>query len=402
MIEQHAEDAAFLCQLRNHAVAYPHYTLADLRELDERLDANLDGLLAAGNQGWRACAEQFEMFPEAPEFFPLVVLAVESRDAERIAFVVEALAAQPELVPGMTAALAWLDWERTAPLLAVLSARTEPPARCAWIAAHAEHGRDPGAALFATLHHEDLILRARALRAVGELGRKDCIAELRIEYTNPDETCRYSAAWSGALVGDAAATKVLVACAESAGAFAEPATAMAARRLPAAEATSWLHRLGARPENTRAALTGAAASGDPATMQWILGRMPHLEHARLAGEAFCWITGVDLQRDELESVLPDGFASGPNDDEEDENVAMDPDEHLAWPHARRIEQWWRSRHQKFPDGKRHLAGRPITEESLAEVLRSGGQRQRAAAAIELAIRSPGKPLFNVRAPAFRQ
>ena len=37
-----------------------------------------------------------------------------------------------------------------------------------------------------------------------------------------------------------------------------------------------------------------------------------------------------------------------------------------------------------------------------EVLKTGRQRQRAAAALELAILQPGKPLFNVRAPGFRQ
>ena len=34
--------------------------------------------------------------------------------------------------------------------------------------------------------------------------------------------------------------------------------------------------------------------------------------------------------------------------------------------------------------------------------RIGRQRQRAAAALELAIRQPSQPLFEVRAPGFRQ
>jgi hypothetical protein len=39
---------------------------------------------------------------------------------------------------------------------------------------------------------------------------------------------------------------------------------------------------------------------------------------------------------------------------------------------------------------------------LKTVLRDGRQRQRAAAAVELAIRQSGTPLFNVKAPGFRQ
>jgi hypothetical protein len=39
---------------------------------------------------------------------------------------------------------------------------------------------------------------------------------------------------------------------------------------------------------------------------------------------------------------------------------------------------------------------------LKTVLRDGRQRQRAAAALELAIRQPSQPLFNIAAPGFRQ
>jgi hypothetical protein len=52
---------------------------------------------------------------------------------------------------------------------------------------------------------------------------------------------------------------------------------------------------------------------------------------------------------------------------------------------------------------RYLLGRPIDDEAwLEHVLREGFQRQRAAAALELAIRRPTEPLFNVAAPAWRQ
>jgi hypothetical protein len=44
----------------------------------------------------------------------------------------------------------------------------------------------------------------------------------------------------------------------------------------------------------------------------------------------------------------------------------------------------------------------MSPEWLGQVLRDGYQRQRAAAALELAIRNPGQPLFEVRAPGSRQ
>jgi len=47
-------------------------------------------------------------------------------------------------------------------------------------------------------------------------------------------------------------------------------------------------------------------------------------------------------------------------------------------------------------------GQPISPEHLYKVLKTGFQRQRATAALELAILQPGQPLFEVRAPGFRQ
>jgi hypothetical protein len=39
---------------------------------------------------------------------------------------------------------------------------------------------------------------------------------------------------------------------------------------------------------------------------------------------------------------------------------------------------------------------------MAQVLRTGSQQQRAAAALELALLHPGAPLLDVTAPAHRQ
>ena len=54
------------------------------------------------------------------------------------------------------------------------------------------------------------------------------------------------------------------------------------------------------------------------------------------------------------------------------------------------------------NGTRYLCGKPTSEGQCQHVLRSGYQRQRAAAAIEFAMMKPGQPLFEVRAPGFRQ
>ena len=53
-------------------------------------------------------------------------------------------------------------------------------------------------------------------------------------------------------------------------------------------------------------------------------------------------------------------------------------------------------------GTRHLLGKPMTLEWLEHVLKAGSQPARAAAALELSLRQPRRPVFEVRAPGFLQ
>ncbi len=149
-------------------------------------------------------------------------------------------------------------------------------------------------------------------------------------------------------------------------------------------------------------MTGAGALGDPVSIPWLLQLMEVPELARPAGEAFSLITGVDLAYADLEGQWPAGFSAGPTEEPEDEEVAMDPDEDLPWPAPELIARWWDAHQGEFRNGVRYLAGKPLSREHLQQVLRTGLQRQRAAAAIELALLQPGQPLFAVRAPGFRQ
>src|SRR5215472_17060767 len=88
VVGQHAEDAAFLWFSRDRAVRAPHYRLKDLARLDERVEANIDGLRVAGATGWELAAKALQQ--EGPgEVFAAAVLAFESNNAERIKAVLE-------------------------------------------------------------------------------------------------------------------------------------------------------------------------------------------------------------------------------------------------------------------------------------------------------------------------
>jgi uncharacterized protein (TIGR02270 family) len=120
------------------------------------------------------------------------------------------------------------------------------------------------------------------------------------------------------------------------------------------------------------------------------------QHARVAGEAFTTITGVDIAYDDLEGEWPDGFEAGPSEDPNDDNVAMDEDEDLPWPDVKLITGWWRGQGQEFQSGQRCLLGKPVDPEHCQWILVNGKQRQREAAALEIALMQPNTPLFETR------
>lgn len=371
IVDQHAEEAAFLWILRDRSVRSPHYRLRDLADLDGRLEAHLDGLRIAGGPGREICEQELSR-GEPGEIFAAASIA---RD---LAPVLE-IAAKPELARPVVSALGWMPWEAAKLHIDALLKSKKPAERRIGIAACAVHRRDPGPALESALRDDDPLLRARALKAVGELGRVDLADHVR----------GHRKERTGAF-----ALLLLTGNGEALRSLADP---HAVRGMPVGAANGWLETLPPRP-----ALVGAGALGDPARIPWLLERMKTPALARVAGEAFSMITGADLAHENLEGTKPDGFEAGPTDDPADENVDLDPDEDLPWPDLQEVGAWWAERSSQFTPGRRYLAGRPLTPEDLTRVLVAGYQRQRIAAAIELAILSPKDGLFEVRAPGFRQ
>jgi uncharacterized protein (TIGR02270 family) len=156
------------------------------------------------------------------------------------------------------------------------------------------------------------------------------------------------------------------------------------------------------PKELRWLIQGSGIAGDPMYVPWLIRQMADTKTARVAGEAFTLITGADLDRKQLEGNRPAEVDSGPNDDPDDLNVAMDPDDGLPWPDPQKVDKWWAANGSRFQKGTRYFMGAPVTREHCIEVLKNGYQRQRILAAHYLCLLEPGTPLFNTSAPAWRQ
>jgi uncharacterized protein (TIGR02270 family) len=400
IITQHTEESAFLWVLRNNAIYSPHYALKDLAKLDTRIDAHLDGLRIAGAEGWKLCAETLAS-GEAGEVFAAGVMAFESGDAQRIQTVLDIAVTSPELSRGAISALGWLPYAQVEPHVRALLNSDNPNLRRIGIAASAVHRVDPGSALIAALNDSDVNLKSRALRAVGELGRSDLVMMLQREFHSTDEASSFWSTWSAARLGDGAGVQVLKKYLDHP-VYQRRALQMVLRCLPRPLAENVLSELIERNVLQRLVVEGMGVIGNPSFIPVLLNLMAIPEVARVAGESFTMITGVDLAYQDLEQDAPKGFEAGPTENPEDEDVSLDPDEDLPWPNPQLVEKWWERNKSRFREGQRYLLGEPIDPGNAERVLRVGRQRQRNAAALELALMNPSQPLFETRAPGFRQ
>jgi uncharacterized protein (TIGR02270 family) len=402
VVDQHAEEATFLWALRSIAVGSPHYDLRrDLSRLDDRLESHLDGLRVARHDGWMTIRPSLDV-GEAGAAFAAGVLALEGGDSARIAEVFAAVEKHPDAAPGLASAMGWLRYDLVGNHLWKLQKATVEAHRYVGIAGAALNRQDPGPFLKEALKAKEPRLLGRAFQAAGELGRTDLAGFFWTGFSHADRGVRFQAGQAAALLGDLNSIDVLKKLAVSAGPHRDEAVAMALRRMEDKERQGWQGDLLGNSDCIRQAAVGLGAVGDPALVPLLIEKMTVDKVARVAGEAFTLITGADLAYLDLERNRPEDFESGPTENPEDEDVSMDEDENLPWPDRARVEKWWAAHRSEFRPGRRHILGKLMTPEHLQWVLRHGRQRQRAAAALELALLDPKAPLFEVRAPAPRQ
>jgi uncharacterized protein (TIGR02270 family) len=257
------------------------------------VEAHLDGLRVAGELGWELCKAALGN-EENGEVFAASVMAFESGIESRIQAVFDVVLKAPELSKGVISARGWIVYEQVSLHIERLLRSESPIIQRVGLAAKAVHRKDPGPVLQTMLISSDVGLRARALKAVGELGRRNLASVVSSSLSAEDTSLRWWAAWSAALFGDGVAIPVLQQIATQMGPYAVKALTMEVRRMPAEAAHRWIRALAENPETIRVALCAAGAVGDPTTIPWLIEQMAAPALARVAGESFTMITGVDL------------------------------------------------------------------------------------------------------------
>ena len=215
--------------------------------------------------------------------------------------------------------------------------------------------------------------------------------------SDQDEGCRFWAAWSATLLGATEGFGALAEFARSPGNRSSLALDLLLRRLSIEQATAFLRPLAT--DSARRRILIRAAGGDR-------GRTVSSVAARPRGRAGQLLAQLATRSLRSPVLICRNPADCPrrktiswylNDDPDDSDVQLDEDDGLARPDPEKLRLWWKENSARFNAGRPYFWGTEKARTNWITVLSDAPQRQRRAAALELALRGPGKAMFEARA-----
>lgn len=394
LYEQQARDAAFLWHLRSVAVHQPDYRPANLARLERRIDDRLDALMHGSGLAWDVCDEELS-WQQAGETFTAATVAFRRDDPNNVARILEAGFVNDNTFRGLTSAIAWLPERHARGWTQRFLASRNLDHIHLGIAACGLRGQDPAASLTRLLQRDDCRahthLFARCLRGAGIFKRTDVADAVEAATDAEDAEVRFWALWSTVLLGRRDRVRELKPYVATDNAWRRQAVQLAFRVLPIDTAREWIDELVTDTAQARYTLKAAGVLGDPEPVPRLIEAMQDPLLARLAGEAFTTLTGCDLARAGLTHERPP--VSINLLDEQDPEVILE-DEKLPWPDPDAVAAAWKRSAQDYRLGERYFLGQAITPDYLQNVVTNGYQRQRHAAALELALHDPHLSLPN--------
>lgn len=392
IFSRYVDDASFLWLLRTIAVKQPSYSKDDITRLEKWIEYNLDGVMSSIDLGWHVCESALAM-GEPGEVFTAAVTAFKSHEVKKIELVVDAGLQDDQTFKGLVSALGWITAELVNPWINEFLISKNLDHKYLGLAVCSVRRHDAGDYLTKILSRDDCRqhkkLYTRALRLIGELRRQDLMPALKQAISSDDRDVVFWASWSAILLGNRSAVNNLKGYLRNGEAHQRRAIHIAFRVLPVDQARQWISEMAKDETLGRAVIQATAVLGDPHVVNWLIQMMKEPASARVAGEAITMITGIDLIQHSLTKAMP-------NNGVDDDNVAMDEDDKLPWPDAEKIAMLWQQQGRNFIIGQRYFMGQLISTPWLLKQLEHANQRQRCAAALELALTDPAHGFYNTQ------
>jgi len=151
-----------------------------------------------------------------------------------------------------------------------------------------------------------------------------------------------------------------------------------------------------------AAIWALAHIGTERAVEACLAGMKHEPLARACGEAYCWMTGADLNRDRLAIDETPADAPALEDDDLDANLVPAPEALWPLPDPDAVRKHWLKRGSDWGASVRHVLGRPVTGDVLLDTIERGPMLRRPDLVLELRVKTRGRYDVETRAFTSRQ
>jgi uncharacterized protein (TIGR02270 family) len=390
IIDQHLENAAF-CWARCHQDLWsPLATRRSLQRYQQRLQANLDGLVIAGRRALSPAITRLQRWKTSDEAFTAFFVLLQNLDHEdsknALAICEQLAVKKQELTEGISAAWCTLTFvelsEPQRKLLALWWSSPEPALRCAALDLIT---KSPHISLInlvnSGLADPSPEFRARLLRLIGDHALYELLPRCEASLNDADFICRFEASYSMVLLGK---QNALFALRDSLSLLKENdlkrALLLWATQSDDMQFLQWLESTSAENiQKQKMCLWAIGFRGDPTLLMHTLPWLSR-NNSRLAAYIITHITDIDL-----ENVLPEDSDEEPTDEKlESNDIGLT----AICPNA--LKTWLVEYLVKPTKDRKQCRGKQLTDISAQTCLHEGTQPQRWQAALYLSHESSSK------------
>ncbi|THB74015.1 MAG: hypothetical protein D6B28_02780 [Gammaproteobacteria bacterium] len=392
LFHQILDEASFFWFQRNHAAESPFFNLTNLIQLDRRL-AGLFRLLPSYENFEDELNKEFDI-DNKDDFFCLLIAAASNKKIDITPKVADAVSNGAD-IKDIVSTIGWISFEIAEPLLFELWESDSNMLKAIAIEGWRFHRVKPPFDLSAPIDSEDINLSCAAIRLAGDLGLQDFVYLIEGKLASPDNQVRFWACYSSVLLGNPKALSNLIEAINPDNDKRYLAINTVFPAMDYTHAISWINHLSSNKCDPEFIIKAFEVLGTTKYLPWLISLIKSKETSAFATHAFCTITGMTLSLDNYGDILPLlADHSAYETDEFEDIISQIPFES--------INEWWKQHQNNFLADQRYFLAKDMHEKNLNFILKEGSQTQRERAALELAILSPQSPVFEHRAPGFRQ
>ncbi|MCG8426729.1 MAG: hypothetical protein MI754_05150 [Chromatiales bacterium] len=395
-------DAPFAWVMRDQAVVSPRFGKQDIAEFDQRLEAFLD-LIRMQLQSYPDTVESIAL-DDWGGLFVHALLMIETQNIARFEQLLKQVDEQGKQWRELASALCWLPFDAVRDFLILAFQSTNPAARCAALTAIRHHNAPLNDQQLQTcLDDNDTRVAIQTLRLIGDNKLHSGI-RLDAYIDHSEEAICFHAIRAAILLGAHHYLPKLQVFATTDTPFLRDALMLIYPLLTHAQVVELIKAIESSSLSPRIKLYNLGLSGLPESIDKIFAWLADDEFGPVAGDAFAFITGVDIEEDDLSPVTDTPFRQAQEEDHDNINKRRKQDHwaqsyetDLPRPGEAEVRAWWENHQARFPEGLRYLNGLSYSSDDLAQTLEFGNQMQRQMATLALALQYPEQRVVNIKA-----